>query len=75
MNRAAEVATGVLRQIQLNFHLRDRHIFMKLYKQYVRPNVEFSIPAWSPWLRGDIETIERVQEKAVEMVTELKARL
>ena len=28
--------------------------------------------AWSPWLIGDIEVIEKVQEKAVRMVSGLK---
>ncbi len=45
---------------------------MKLYKQYVRPHREFSSPAWSPWLAGDREVLEKVQEKAVKMVAGLK---
>jgi ribonuclease P/MRP protein subunit RPP40 len=53
---------------------RDRHTFMKLYKQYVRPHLEFSSPAWSPWAVGDKENLERVQEKAVKMVAGLKSR-
>jgi ribonuclease P/MRP protein subunit RPP40 len=31
------------------------------------------VPAWSPWLAGDREVLEKVQEKAVKMVTGLKA--
>jgi ribonuclease P/MRP protein subunit RPP40 len=27
---------------------------------------------WSPWLQGDIDTLEKVQEKAVKMVSGLK---
>jgi hypothetical protein len=34
--------------------------------------VEFSTPAWSPWLTGDKEVLKKVQEKAVKMVTGLK---
>jgi hypothetical protein len=55
-----------------NFHYRDRHTFLRLYKQYVRPHLEFSSPAWSPWLQGDIDTLEKVQEKAVKLVSGLK---
>jgi len=51
-----------------NFHYRDRFTFLRLYKQYVRPHLEFSAPAWSPWLQGDKDTLEKVQEKAVKMV-------
>jgi hypothetical protein len=45
---------------------------VRLYKQYVRPHLEFSSPAWSPWLQGDIDILEKVQEKAVKMVSGLK---
>jgi ribonuclease P/MRP protein subunit RPP40 len=34
--------------------------------------LEFSAPAWSPWLQGDKDTLEKVQEKAVKMVAGLK---
>ena len=46
--KAASTGTGVLNQIRRNFHFRDRHVFIKLYKQYVRPHLEFATPAWSP---------------------------
>ncbi len=37
------------------------------YKQYVQvqPHLEFAAPSWTPWLTGDKETLEDVQEKAV----------
>ncbi len=38
----------------------------------MRPHLEFSAPAWSPWLQGDKDTLEKVQEKAVKMVASLK---
>jgi len=59
--KAAGRASGVLQQIRRNFHYRDRHTFIRLYKQYVRPHLEFSSPAWSPWLIGDIEVIEKMK--------------
>ena len=34
--------------------------------------MEFSAPAWSPWLQGDKDTLEKVQETAVKMVAGLK---
>jgi len=68
---AAGRATSVLHPIRRNFHYRDRHTFVKLYKQYVRPHLEFSVPAWSPWLKGDKDLLESVQEKAVKMVSGL----
>jgi hypothetical protein len=62
----------VLKQITKNFHYRDRRMFLKLYKQYARPHLEFASPAWSAWLIGDIEVVEKVQEKALKMTTGLK---
>jgi len=38
---AARTAQVVLGQISRAFHYRDRHIFVRLYKQYVRPHLEF----------------------------------
>jgi hypothetical protein len=70
--KAAGTAMSVLNQLRRNFHYRDRHTFLRLYKQYVRPHLEFSSPAWSPWLVGDREALEKVQEKAVKIVTGLK---
>jgi ribonucleases P/MRP protein subunit RPP40 len=72
--KAAGTATSVLNQLKQNFHYRDRFTFVRLYKQYVRPHLEFSTPAWAPWLAGDREVLEKVQEKAVKMVAGLKGR-
>ncbi len=73
--KAAGRAASVLNQIWRNFHYRDRHTFVRLYKQYVRPHLEFASPSWSPWLTGDIERLEKVQEKAVKMVAGLKSKI
>jgi hypothetical protein len=35
--KAARTATTVLSQLRRAFHFRDRHIFVRLYTQYVRP--------------------------------------
>jgi hypothetical protein len=72
--KAARTAAAVLGQIARAFHYRDRHVFMRLYCQYVRPHLEFAAPAWSPWQEGDKECLERVQRKAVGMVSGLAAR-
>jgi hypothetical protein len=70
--KAASTATGVLYQLKKNFHYRDRHIFVKLYKQYVRPHLEFSTPAWNPWHAADIQVLENVQKKFINMVAGLR---
>ena len=71
---AASRANVVLGQITRAFHFRDRSTFVKLYKQYVRPHLEFSVPAWSPWTQGDSETLERIQKRAVRMISGLQGK-
>jgi hypothetical protein len=60
---------GVLKTIWRNFYYRDKKVYVNLYKQYVRPHLEFSAAAWSPWQEGDKALLERVQEKAVNAIS------
>ena len=71
---AAKKARIVLGQITRAFTFRDRHIFVRLYKQYIRPHLEFAVPVWSPWTQGDIELLEKIQIRMVGMVSGLKGR-
>ena len=72
--KIADTAMAVLNQLTRNFHFRDRHIFKKLYVQYVRPHVEFASPAWSPWTEMDKANIEKVQIRAVNMISGLTGK-
>jgi len=72
--KAARTATAVLNQILRAFHYRDRKTFVQLYLQYVRPHLEFASPAWSPWNQGDIDCLEKVQQRAVTAVSGLTGR-
>ncbi len=44
--------------------LQDRHVFIRLYKQYVRPHLVFSTQAWSPWTEADKSYLEKNKSKA-----------
>ena len=57
-----------------SFHYRDKNNWIHLYKTYVRLHLELSCQAWSPWLKGDIETLEKVQKRAINMVLGLKGQ-
>ena len=75
--KVADTANAVLRQLTKNFHFRDRHIFKKLYIQYVRhvrPHLEFASPAWSPWNETDKSTMEKVQIRAVNQISGLQGK-
>jgi hypothetical protein len=67
--KSANIAMGVLKTIWRNFYYRDKKVYVNLYKQYVRPHLEFSAAAWSPWQEGDKALLERVQEKAVNAIS------
>ena len=71
---AARRATAILTQISKSFLYRDKKVFLQLYKQFVRCHLEFSIPAWSPWSIGDMEIMEKVQRRAINMITGLTGR-
>ena len=36
--------------------------------------MEFAVPAWSPWTAADKEVLEKVQERAVRMVSGLRGK-
>ena len=71
--KAARTASQFLWQISGSFPYRDKVSYIKLYKAYVRPHVEFAAPAWSPWMEQDCEVIENVQKKFVRMVSGLSS--
>ena len=50
--------------IKRNFIHMDSRIFVMLYKALVRPHVEYANSIWSPYKKGDIEAIEKVQKKS-----------
>ncbi len=68
-------AQRVLGQLARAFHYRDRHIFLRLYKHYVRPHLKFSTQAWAPWTEGDRKSLEKVQQRAVKMMSGLKSNI
>jgi hypothetical protein len=45
--KAARTASTAMSQLNRSFHFRDRHIFVRLYRQYVGPHFKFETPAWS----------------------------
>ena len=50
----------------------NKHIFTMLFKSLVRPHLEYASCIWSPQLKRDKVSIERVQRRATKLVPELK---
>ena len=71
-NMAAARAGAVLSQIYRSFHFRDKHTFVRLYVRYVRPHLEFCTPAWNPCGLQDKNVLEKIQMRAVNMISGLR---
>ena len=69
---AAKSANFALGQISRAFHYRKKSNLVPLYKTFVRPKLEFAASAWSPWTEGDKKQLEKVQERLVRMLSDVK---
>ena len=54
---------------------KSQEIVSRLYKQLIRPHLEYAIQAWSPWLCKDKQLIEKVQRRAPKMIQGMQTRL
>jgi hypothetical protein len=58
--RAAEKNNQVLGQLSRGI-TRDKQTFLKLYRVYVTPHLEYAVASWCPWQQADKEMLEKVQ--------------
>ena len=71
-NKAASNGNKKLDMLKNTFRYRGASMWKKLYTSYVRPLLEFAIPVWNPYLKGDIDILERVQHRATKISPSLK---
>ena len=62
----------MLGMLKRTFATRNKDIWKKLYTTYVRPHLEFAVSAWNPYLKKDIETLEKVQRRATRISPAIK---
>ena len=43
-----------------------------LYLTLNQPYLEFSVPVWCPFLKGDIDMIEQVQQQATKLISAIR---
>ena len=72
--KSANTANKVLGLMARSFHFRDRKTWIGLYKTYVRPHMEYASPYWSPWTNRDIDLLESVQERTVNICSGLRSQ-
>ena len=71
---AVKSANMTLGMIKRSFSYLDKDMVLQLYTSLVRPKLEYSIQAWRPYLKKDIELIEKVQRRATKLVPLLKGK-
>ena len=66
---ARNKANKMLGIINRNVVYKSKEVVSKLYNSYVRPILEYCAQVWAPYLRKDIDMLERVQRRATRMVS------
>ena len=46
----------------------DKDTILRLYKSLERPQLEYCIQVWNPYLKQDTEKLEKVQRRATKMI-------
>ena len=65
---AANKANQLLGLIRRTFTYLDGPLVKQLYTAIVRPHLEYANVVWHPFLKKDIEQLERVQHRATRMI-------
>ena len=66
--KAARTANSLLGMIGRSFINKVVDIILPLYKSLVRLRLEYCVQAWSPFLRKDIELLEKIKKRATRMI-------
>lgn len=65
-------ANRTLGSLASNFSHLNAELMKIIYTVFVRPHLEFALPASRPYLLKDINKMERVQRRALKLAHELK---
>ena len=72
IHRCVAKANSMVGMIRRTFTYIDSDIFLKTYKVFVRPILEYCQEVWSPFLQKDIDEIENVQRRATKLIPGLR---
>ena len=72
VDKATSQGNRMLGLAKRTFVSRDTNLWLKLYKTYIRSQMEFAVPAWNPYLTGDIKRLEQVQRRATRVAHEMR---
>ena len=65
---ASSKANRMLGYIRKSITSKSKEIILPLYRGLVRPHLEYAVQFWSPFLKKDIELLDRVQHRATKMI-------
>nr|VZI09207.1 unnamed protein product [Spirometra erinaceieuropaei] len=68
-SKVAKSAMSVLYLVKRAFSTFDEDCFVKVFRTFVRPQLEFAIQAWKPWTSKDLSILEKVQRRATKLVS------
>ena len=63
---------GMIRRNTGGLTYKENSLIVPLYKAIVRPHLEYCIQAWSPYLRKDIDMLEKIQRRATKLIPGLR---
>ena len=65
-------ANSTLSLIVSTFDYIEKDSIILLHKSLIRPHVEYRNTIWYPFLRKDIESVEKIQRRATKLIPEFK---
>ena len=69
---AASKGNQVLGMIRRNITYKENSFIIPLYKAIVIPHLEYCIQAWKPYLRKDVDILDKIQRRATKLIPELR---
>ena len=73
VDRAASKANCLLGLARRSFDYMDMNMFKSVFVGLVRPHLEYANVVWAPFLKKDVETIEKIQKRGTRMIPELRS--
>ena len=72
IQRVVSKANQMIGVVKRAFTFLDKETFLKLYKAFVRPHVEYANVIWSPYLKRQSIAIEKIQRRATKILSECR---
>ena len=72
VHRQPKRQNQVLGRIHRSFSCKTSDIMLQIYKVFIRPHLKYAVTAWSPWLRKDVEALEKIQHRATRRMCNIR---